>query len=260
MKSQVEKAAKKSNGTEPRNRPSVVFVYTDLENAIEIVKGVHAAGGNSCEHDQLAAQLGLEAKGGGFRLREIGAKAYGLLTYERGCGVVLTDLGKRIIDSQHERASRVEAFLNIELNQKVFEQFKGSQLPPQAGLERALVNIGVGEKVKDKARQVLLRSAKQAGFFELSQDRLTKPPIKNEPPQKNEQDSQDNTQQSGSNNGGDGGGIVYHPFITGLLQTLPPVGEEWSVEERMNWLNIANGVFKLLYKGGTEEIEVKITQ
>src|SRR3989339_689545 len=63
---------------------------------------------------------------------------------------VYTDL-----DNAVEIAQGVHAFLPVELYQKVFEQFKGSPLPPHAGLERALVSLGVGEKVKDKARQVL---------------------------------------------------------------------------------------------------------
>ena len=146
-------------------RSTVEFPYSDLDSAVEFVKGVHRAGGNACESDQLAAELGLEAKGGGFRLRITGTQMFGLITYERGGRITLTDLGKQMVDPPQERATRVQAFMSVELYQKVFEQFKGGPLPPQAGLDRALVSLGVGSGVKEKARQVMMRSAKQGGFL-----------------------------------------------------------------------------------------------
>lgn len=254
---------KENNGAEEssgvtKDRSTVEFPYTDLDNAAEVAKGVHAAGGTACDYDQLAAQLAMEAKGGGFRMRVLGAKTFGLLTYERGGRITLTDLGMRMNDPHQEKSAKVDAFLNVELYQKVFDQFRGSPLPPQAGFERALVALGVGSKVKDKARQVLQRSAKQAGFFEMSADRLTRPSVKSDLPTGG--DIKEPPTHDQPKGGGHGGGKGYHPFITGLLQTLPEVGSEWTVAERMNWLNIASGVFKMLYKGGMEDIEIKIKQ
>lgn len=165
-----------SNGGNERS--TIEWPYSDLDSSVEIVKGVHAVGGTACEYEQLAAHMGLEAKGGGFRIRVSSAKTFGLLTYERGGRISLTDLGRQIIDAQYERASRAEAFLRVPLFAKAYEDFKGSPLPPQPGLERALVSYGVGSKVAKNARQVLMRAAKQAGYFELSTDRLTAPPIK----------------------------------------------------------------------------------
>ncbi|TRZ55326.1 MAG: hypothetical protein D4S02_17965 [Rhodocyclaceae bacterium] len=255
----TNEANKADDGGKTSTRSTVEFPYTDLENAIEVVRGVHAAGGTACDYDQLAAQLGMEAKGGGFRMRVIGAQVFRLITYERGGRISLTDLGMRINDPQQEKASRVDSFLSVELYQKVFDQFRGSPLPPQAGFERALVTLGVGPNVKDKARQVLQRSAKQAGFFEMGADRLTKPSIKAGPTnggdKKDENVKESQTAKAG---GGNGGG--HHPFIEGLLQTLPPIGSDWTTAERANWLSIASGVFKLLYKGSAEEIEIKIKQ
>lgn len=248
-------SATSANQNEPiqavtKDRSTVDFVYTDLDNAVEIAQGVHAVGGTACDHDQLAAHLGLEAKGGGFRLRVIGAKAFGLVTYERGGRTTLTELGRRIIDPQQEKAARVDAFLTVELYQKVFEQFKGSPLPPHAGLERALVSLGVGEKVKDKARQVLQRSAKQAGFFDLSQDRLTKPSIRTasvQQPPKVEGDDSDKQKSIGKAGGGNGGGGNFHPFVEGLLRTLPTPETNWSIAGRVKWLQAASHVFDLIY-------------
>lgn len=255
------KTQTKSTGT-TNERSTIDFPYTDLDNAVEVVRGVHSAGGNACDNDQLAAQLALEAKGGGFRLRLNGAKTFGLLTYERGGRINLTDVGRRLLDAAQERQARVDAFLNVPLYVKVYEQYKGGPLPPQAGLERSLVAMGVGDGVKDKARQVMLRSAKQAGFFDMAGDRLIKPSIKPENKQ-NENTPQgseeDNAGLVGKNGGGGGGS--YHPLIQGLLMTLPKPGESWNKKERSNWLILANSTFNLIYKsdGDEGEIEIKVT-
>lgn len=234
-------------------RSSVDFPYTDLDAAVELVRGVHNAGGTACDADQLAAQINMEAKGGGFRLRIGGAKSFGLITYERGGRVTLTDLGRQVIDPILERSARMNAFLAVELYQKVFDQFKGGPLPPQAGLERALVALGVGAGVKDRARQVLLRSAKQAGFFEHAADRLVKPSIRLESATSTKDDSRPemalDLRQSNSTGGGGGagGGGRLHPLIQGLLLTLPEPGQEWPGQARIDWLTMASSIFRMIY-------------
>lgn len=242
-------------------RSTVDFSYTDLDSAIEVVRGVHNAGGTACDSDQLAAQLNLEAKGGGFRLKVAGAKSFGLITNERGGRITLTDAGRQIIDPAIERAARMNAFLAVELYRKVFDQFKGGPLPPQAGLERSLVSLGVGAGVKDRARQVMLRSAKQAGFFEAAADRLVKPSMQGEAlVLMDGADSQRREQaaRTGGAGGGSGGG-QEHPLIQGLLMTLPQPRSEWSGQERVNWLNMASSIFKMIYSESTpSDIDIKI--
>jgi hypothetical protein len=50
-----------------------------------------------------------------------------------------------------------------------------------------------------------------------------------------------------------------HPFIQGLLQTLPPVGNEWPQVEREKWTQAALAAFNLIYelppsrKGGDDD-------
>jgi hypothetical protein len=226
-------------------RSTIDFPYTDLDNAVEIVKGVHAVGGTACDYEQLAAQLTVEAKGGGFRLRVNGAKTYGLLSYERGGRITLTDLGRKMNDPQQERAARVEAFLTVPLYKRVYEEFKGGPLPPQAGLERAMVSLGVGPKVADRARQVMLRSARQAAFFELAQDRLTAPPLR--PGEQPPADAGKDRKPPNTGGSGDDGGVT-HPLIQGLLQTLPKPNTPWSSTERYNWLTMANSIFKIIFQ------------
>jgi hypothetical protein len=260
MQGQTKAEPKESGESINGERSTIEFPYTDLDNAVETVRGVHAVGGTACDYDQLAAQLNVEAKGGGFRLRVNGAKTYGLITYERGGRITLTELGRKIVDSEQERAARLDAFLAVPLFGKVYETYRGSQLPPQAGLERSLVGMGVGKKVADRARQVLLRSAKQAGFFELSQDRLTAPSVKTASHQN--EASKDHEKKHKPTGGGGPGDHGFHPFIEGLLKTLPTPETSWSIPGRVKWLQAASHVFDLIYTNdeqnqqGVEYIEI----
>jgi hypothetical protein len=244
-----------------RQQSTIEFAYTDLDGAIEVASGVHRGGGPSCEYEQLAAELHSEAKGGHFRLKVSGARLFGLVSHERGGRVSLTDLGRQIIDPLRSRQARVAAFLNVPLYQKVYEQFKGSLLPPTPGLERAIESMGVGTKVKERARQVMLRSAKQAGFFEHTPDRMVKPSLRLDGDDQpsihgNSSPSAQSLDQGGGattgsaqvgGSGGGGGGGRQHPLIQGLLMTLPEPGKEWTAQERVNWLTMAASIFKMIY-------------
>lgn len=249
--------------TSGKDRSTIEFPYADIDSSFEVVRGIHNAGGTSCESEQLAAQLNLEAKGGGFRLKINAARTFGLITYERGGRISLSEIGRQAIDPQFERSARVQAFLHVPLFQKVYEEFKGRPLPPRAALERTLVNFGVAEKVKDRARQILDRSAKQAAFFDAASDRLVKPRV-DEVSDNNFAESElagDQTDRRGNGGGGgtgDGGGM--HPGFQLLLQTLPPPGTEWDAKQRMHWLVMANSAFNMIYKADKDgaEIEIKL--
>jgi hypothetical protein len=250
----ADAADNKTDIDEKRGRSTIEFPYVDLDDCVEVATGVHQAGGSGCQIEQLAAQLKQVATGGGFRLRLIGAKIFGVLTYDRGA-ITLTPLGMRIVDAQHVKQSRVEAFLSVPLFKAIYEKFRGVSLPPTAGLEREIEMLGVAPKQKDKARQVLQRSAKQAGFFDYGPDRLVLPAGTSEngrsatakddpvaPPPAPRR----------SSSGDGGGGDEHHPFIQGLLKTLPQPESDWTVEQRARWLQTAAGIFDLIYKGNEE--------
>lgn len=244
--------------TSGNDRSTIEFPYSDLDSSFEVVQGIHNAGGTSCESEQLAAQLKLEAKGGGFRLKINAARTFGLVTYERGSRISLSEIGRQAVDPQYERAAKVKAFLSVPLFQKVYEEFKGRPLPPRAALERTIVNFGVGEKVKDRARQVLDRSAKQAGFFEAASDRLVKPRVDDTPDTSTENEHPAATEEKPKNGGGSGNGGGMHPAFQLLLQTLPEPGAEWDTKQRMNWLIMANSAFNMIYKSKDGD-EIAIT-
>ena len=239
-------AGRADAGDGKRDRSTIEFPYMDLDNAIEIARAVHQAGG-TCTKEQLAARMNQSPTSGGFYLRITNAKLFGLVSYDRGT-ITQTNLGQQICDQGIERTARVKAFLNIPLYKALFEKFKGVTLPLAAGLEGAIETLGVAPKQKDKARQAFQRSAKQAGFFEFGPERLVLPvasgtarleksaefepmkPLYSELGERSREEAQ------------------YHPFIEGLLKTLPSAETQWPIEARKKWLLTAENIFGLIYK------------
>ena len=50
-----------------------------------------------------------------------------------------------------------------------------------------------------------------------------------------------------------------HPFIVGLLESLPAVGSTWSDAKREDWLSAARAVFNMLYERPPDDSEVYMT-
>lgn len=242
---------------EVRGRSTIEFPYLDFDSAVEVAAGVHAVSGTSCEWNQLAAQLKQSPTGGGFRMRVMTARSFGMLIYDRGA-IELTDLGIRVLDPKHAKSARAEAFLAVPLFKVMFERLNGQVLPPMAAIERMAEGFGVAPKQKDKARQVFMRSAKQAGYFDLDPDRLVSPPNGGKPVKSTgKEDDSSIEDQRKKNGGGDGsGGNDFHPFIQGLLQKLPQPETSWPIEGRAKWLMTAANIFDLLYADGGEETKV----
>lgn len=46
---------------------------------------------------------------------------------------------------------------------------------------------------------------------------------------------------------------TLHPFIKGLLDTLPTVQTEWALDARQQWLQTAAGIFNLIYKAAPDD-------
>lgn len=244
-----------------RERSTISFPYLDLDDAIEVTKAVHEVGGTGCEWEQLAAKLQMAAKGGGFRMRVLTAKIFGLLSYDKST-VTLSEIGLRVVDAQQEKSARVDAFLTVPLYKRVYEQFKGTSLPGNAGIENFMAGVGVAQKQKDKARQVFQRSAKQAGFFELSSDRLTLPALKPGPKSTAAQDDANRGEELNERKNGNGGGTPpnLHPFIEGLLKTLPQAETLWEIDKRGKWLQAAANIFDLIYttSDDTKSLSIKV--
>jgi hypothetical protein len=243
-----------------RDRSTIEFPYMDLDTAVAVANGINArVGGGTCQHDELAVQLGLSPNSSGYRTRLSTARMFGLITSQNGDGVRLTDLGAKVIDSSHARQARTAAFLSVPLFKRVYDAYRGRVLPPAAALQREMIGMGVAPKQAERVRQIMERCAESAGFFESGRERLVMPagvnsgtlaPKAPEPDRHSETADQHTNHTGGSGNGGgDRGGGGRHPFIEGLLRTLPEPETNWAVEGRAKWLQAAANIFDLIYKG-----------
>lgn len=177
MKSPADEAPSAAQATkEERAKSQVEFTYNPLDDSEELMQVVRTLGGTGCSVHGLAGKLGQSPGGGAFRMKLYSARSFGLASLARD-RIELTDLGLRIIDPKHVKAARVEAFLRVPLFRLMFEQLHGQQMPPPAAVERMMVQAGVPPKQKDRARQVFMRSAKAAGFFDIHPERLIKPEL-----------------------------------------------------------------------------------
>lgn len=158
----------------PRGRSTIAFPYYDLRQSERLAKQVWSNAGR-CKPEQLAAWLGHRTlNSGAFRNRVSSAALFGLVVSSRN-QITLTELGRRIAEPAEVRGARVEAFLSVPLYRRIFEDHKGRRLAPSMLLQQQMVHFGVTPSQVQAARQVFMRSAEQAGFLEVSEDRLVEP-------------------------------------------------------------------------------------
>lgn len=242
-------------------RSSIQFPYFDLGECLRLASKISENNGASdCSDDQIAAWVDMSPKSSGYRSRMSAARLFGLIEQGAQNGNRLSDLALKCLDQHHARAAKVEAFLKVPLFNRVYENWKGQQIPPAAALERALVGFGVAEKQKARARQVMDRSAEDANFYENGRDRLVKPGMKGTPPilyDNNHRDVDSNGSTGGSAGGNGGGGDNLppglDPILRGLIIRLPKSGAKWPKSERKLWLQILENSFDLVYRDGAPD-------
>lgn len=235
------------NGNPKRTRSTISFPYLALGSCVEIAVAVHEIGGDACQWNQVAAHLNSAAQGGTFRQKMIAAKTYGLIEYS-GQDVTLTELGQRCVDENTSKRGHVDAFLHVPLFQQLFERFDGVKLPPYAAIQRVMGELGVAPKQTAKARQAFIKSAREAGFFEINPDRLTKPGV--EQPGKGSSD-----QPKLGSSGGGGGPPTRHPLIIALLDQMPPAKEGWEQAQCVVWLRTLLASISMIYQDSFEELQ-----
>jgi hypothetical protein len=236
-----------------REISSIGFPYLDIDDAIAVARVMLDRGAVPMDRDQLAAALGQMPTSGAFAIKLSTARMFGLIDNSKGKNE-LTPLGFEILDEERQAAAKSQAFLNVPLFRKVYEEFRGRQLPPRpTGLEQALVGFGVSSKQKDRARQVLDRSARSAGYFTTpAEDRLVQPVLalpsgavstvlastQSTPQARAEPESQS----------------IRHPaptvpaFLAWLLEELPPPKSEWDLAEQADWLRAVAQGFRIVFK------------
>ena len=93
------------------------------------------------------------AAGGTFRSMLGAARSFGLVETQHGGFVSMTRLGRNVLDDAERSNALAEAFLNVPLHAKMYEQYQGNALPPPAAVERHMEGLGVPPKQKERARQ-----------------------------------------------------------------------------------------------------------
>jgi hypothetical protein len=244
-----------SQGKPGREQSTVQFPYANLEEAISVARVIHQSGAMPMDRDQIAVRLKQKASSGSFVNKIGAAKMFGIVETMPGTGKIqISALGHEVLDPDEarQRSAKAAAFLSVELYKKLYDEFRGRQLPPRPlGLEQTLVAMGVAPKQRTNARYALDRSAKAAGFFETGNDRLVAPVAAALGPKKDaapafERESERETrfEQPGMDK-----------VIVALIEKLP-ASEEWSADDRVVWLKMMSMAFDLAYG---REGNIKIT-
>jgi hypothetical protein len=234
-----------------RVRTKVDFSYFDLDNSIKIVLAIEALGGNQVSWAEVARQMNMDSASGGFRIRMLSAKTFGLIAYDQGL-VSLTDLGQRVTQPATALTARIHAFSTVVLFNTLFRQLQGQPLPSDADIEARIEALGVSPKQKSKARQIFLRAAEQAGLLGTSREALSLPasfgaaelplPVaKKRAPRTRSQTPRE------SRKGKTAWWTNIHPFVKALVEKLPAADTPWPVAERQKWLESAANVLGLVY-------------
>lgn len=235
-------SAKKSDGG--RERSTIAFPYSDLASSMELVTAIHGnVGSGQCSDDQLAPWTKQSPKSSGYRTQVASARLFGLIEVPSSGQYRLSEVGRRAVDPQQQRAALADAFIKVPLYSALFNKYIGSVIPPAAALERDIEGLGVSSKQKGRARQIFERSAQTAGFFEQGKNRLVRPGVAPSDPAEKSENSREKV------GGGGGGEGRDHPFIEGLLLKLPKPDTEWPIADRAKWLQTAANIFDLMYKG-----------
>ncbi len=233
-----------------RKRSKIAFPYIPLKIVLELAKAIHAqVGTSSCSNDQLAAWIKQSPKSSGFRSRLVAARLFGVIRSPQPSQYQLTTLGLQAMDPDQSREARSDAFLRVPLYKAVFDKYRGGAVPPPAALEREMESLGIASQKTGHARVVLERSAQEAGFYEGGENRLVKPGVSQDDHSPTETDQAPPHDDSRSGGTGGGNGSDLHPFIQGLLSTLPNTKTEWKVDQRIKWLKAAALIFDLMYEG-----------
>lgn len=179
---QVEPAAGQSNpdsGGEKigvkRPKSKTAYPYFDLEAVLAVARQVNEIGGGSLSEATLARLIGITLNSGPWRLRLSAGRLYGLLEENNG-DIKITERTARILAPRSE-ADKVqalaEAFRAVPLFRGLMEFLtEGRPIPPTDGLDDTIKNrFGVVANKVEFARDILLRTARQAGVLEVREGR-----------------------------------------------------------------------------------------
>jgi hypothetical protein len=246
------------------DRSTIRFPYLDQDDSVELAKKVFELGGRSCDKIALATAFNVSAEGGAFGMRLATAKMYGFIVAEKKA-VSLTDLGQRAVDPTTEKQARAESLLEVPLYAKLYEDYQGQLLPGNDGLETHIVKLGVAPKQKDKARQVFQRSARQAGYFSIANNRLAAPQFKPISDSRNNGSVEGDSDETRKKHETPPPpppppqGPELPPYVQLLVSKLPEPETMWGMSGRKKWLEAALKIFDLVYEEDPTDSEEELT-
>jgi hypothetical protein len=239
-----------------RERSKIVFVYNDLEGALDLASTLQARAGTTCEVKQLASWMNQSADGGTFRSILAAARTFGLVETQQG-SISLTTLGRDALDDSRRQSALVEAFLKVQLHNAMYEQYQGYALPPPAAIERQMEALGVPTKQKERARQTFTKSAQFAGYIDPQTGRFIKPATAVAPPPlPNSNAPKGNT--GGGGGGGDNDALDLDPLLMALLKKIPATGAGWPKEQRVRWFRTFAMNVSQIYDDAETAVDLKI--
>jgi hypothetical protein len=239
-----------------RQRSTIAFPYSDYGDAEDIAHAIHRNVGHGlCSLEHLASWTNQSSKSSGFRTQVAAARLFGLIESSDSESYRLSKLGIRAVDPVHARAAKADAFLAVPLFKAVYDNHRTSVLPPPAALERELAQLGVAEKQKTKARQVLMASAKLTGYCEQGENRLIAPAMMVGP-------KKEEVEQKNNNDGGGGGGdsqLALDPLLMALLRKIPAKEDGWPKDKRVRWFKTFAMNVSQVYDDDQEPVELTIS-
>lgn len=235
-------------------RSVITSPYFDLDSSLSVARLIYSNGGGACSADQLAMWLEYKSVRSGTYLTRVSAanKHFGLVVQE-GENFVVTDRAKKILAPvmpEDAINARVEAFLSVPLFAKVYEQFRGGQIPQEVGLKNLFQTTY--KILPDRAGpsvRVFLNSAEQAGLLTSDRTRLIKPPMTTVAKSALAElaEAPAVAEKPKSSSGGGDGSRGIHEAISGLLRYLPPPGTPWSKQKKETFLKAFTASIDLIY-------------
>jgi hypothetical protein len=196
-----------------RQISALKFPYYNLADSVAVAQTIHARCGGAASLDELAAHLNYGGiNNGAFKSRVAAARMFALIE-KSGDKFAMTQTAQAILMPVYDwmpAEALTKAFLNVELFLRVYEEYRGKQLPPEFGLKNALKTIfGVNPTSVERAYRVLIESADTAGFFETragARTHLIIPTVKKTPGQALADRQEDERPVAVASGGGEGGG------------------------------------------------------
>lgn len=135
-----EPASAEASSTAAKKRP---YPQVTLQRAIVVPQQIKDKnGGNPWATEDVAVAVGLGAKTNEFYYLTAASRDFGLTEGTRNTAQIsLTDLGRKVVyarSAEEELAAKKQAFLRVDIFQKVLDYYKGSDLPEMKYLGNTL--------------------------------------------------------------------------------------------------------------------------